>query len=245
MKKDFAWKEKSLGRIDILTLCMVCLIMLVLDACTSDTETPTTTLISDVQSSATVKGPELTIITQSVNSTVLATDTISTPKPSPIPTSTAEVLPYIQPGVIETELSKPPTERIQAGFRLIYTSLDPQPEVDQFLDLDSFSYSIDEGDIKFSGSSDGEVDFHLEFVNGALAVAISENNAGFDGCADMGTAFSSEKLVVRDEIGNYFCVITSESRLALIHLDKARLTDSVSRLRVSFVTWREGLPKGN
>jgi hypothetical protein len=75
-------------------------------------------------------------------------------------------------------------------------------------------------------------------VNGASAILVEEHNANFDGCKSLRNGFSSEKLIVLDNLYNFFCVKTSAGRNSLIYLAKSDYRFEIYRLMISYITWR-------
>jgi hypothetical protein len=200
----------------------------------------------------TTRAPEPTVLRFPTPIVLTITPTISpseTAIPSTTPTITNTPAPTQKytfpsfPPVFETQwhLGDPDLpETIQSGYANIYTS-EGHPnssDVDSYLDLDSGSWGAVNSDVFLSVETDGDSIYYLEFVNGASAILVEESNANYDGCKSLRNGFSSEKLIVLDNLYNFICVKTSAGRRSLIYLARSSYLYEIYELQISFITWR-------
>jgi hypothetical protein len=223
-------------RLECLILIMVFLSFF-LASCSQETlniPTPTETQIESIDKT------EIPKTTDSPTFTPTSAEAQSLPATateSPVPSRTQFRPTY--PSIIATEFNNPSPiyERKDVGHIAVYAVLNDPDIESSFLDLDNGYRSAENGDIKFSVSSNGVIRISLEMINGARSARVDEN-AGFEVCKELQNTFSSETLNLKAEIGNLFCMLTSENRLSIVHLESVGSSDEIYLLAINFITWK-------
>lgn len=154
-------------------------------------------------------------------------------------TTTTPVL----PNAIATEFQRPASEIAQAGYVPLFVNPADPSNLDSYLDLDTGSVAeLESSDLKLSLSQNEAEDLILELLNGSLAAPIKMDVANKDGCITLIGAFPLADIITDLKVGDFYCVLTDQGRLSLVHIDKINHLGEGS-LQLSFATWPETYPK--
>ncbi len=161
--------------------------------------------------------------------------------PSPLPKFTATLPPtqyyeeYLFDWLIDQEVEANKDKIVQAGSSPLFASEKYPDTSDSFIDLDNSVYTEGKNDLKFIFVNGVPPVNHLIPLNSAKLVPVGFSNASLATCINAGYSTKLDFISVENEEGNYFCIVTSDKRFSLIHIDEVNSLGNGS-LRLSFVT---------